>query len=346
MAKRNSLAFYSQGLAVLFLIIISASAIFYFTKKYGPEDVPLIQVVELDAGCQTRRKIDGQCYSGQEPGVFAVMIDNHHAARPQSELSRAGLVYETVVESPVTRFLAFFSHGDTSQKIGPIRSARPFYLSWAKEFNVPYLHVGGSQAALDELAKTYSFDLNEFSAGQYFWRDKQRVMPHNVFTSEELLNQFIQQSSWLLKYDYDGWPFKPEAEPAARGQVKEITLDFGSADAGVKWLYDSANNDYTRYQGGVVHLDAQDRMIKAKNIAIMYSTSKVIDSYGRRETQTLGFGQAIVFHDGQAIKGAWRRESVTQRTKFYDEAQNEIRFNPGQTWIEVLPDHYSPAVYN
>jgi hypothetical protein len=105
------------------------------------------------------------------------MIDNSVFARPPSALSRAGLVYEAEVEGNATRLMAIFSSGKDLNEIGPVRSARPYFIEWAKEFGAPYVHCGGSPEALAILAKGGIIDINEFYGGAYFWRDE----THEIF---------------------------------------------------------------------------------------------------------------------------------------------------------------------
>ncbi len=78
---------------------------------------------------------------------LAVMVENHPDARPQVGLIHADWVFEAIVEGGITRFMAVFSSED-ADTIGPIRSARPFYVHWAAGLNALYVHAGGSQAAL------------------------------------------------------------------------------------------------------------------------------------------------------------------------------------------------------
>ena len=77
----------------------------------------------------------------------------------------------------------------------------------------------------------------------------------------------------------------------------------------------------------------------------MYTESKIIADYGRRETTTVGDGNAHVFFDGQAIEGTWQRDDLDSRTKFYNEGSEEIQFNRGKTWIEVVPTHFPQIEY-
>ena len=46
-------------------------------------------------------------------------------------------------------------------------------------------------------------------------------------------------------------------------------------------------------------------------------------------------GKAIVFLNGVKVEGIWRKEN--NKTRFYDEFENEIKFIPGLIWVELVP---------
>ena len=115
--------------------------------------------------------LNGLMYTKQEKDVWetrrpiAAMIENHVEARPQSGLSLADVVYESVVEGGITRFMGVFYCGVASRNLtlAPVRSARTFYLPWVLEYDALYNHVGGagvcSDVTVDERAKAlYQID--------------------------------------------------------------------------------------------------------------------------------------------------------------------------------------------
>jgi hypothetical protein len=132
-----------------------------------------------------------------EKRPLGVIIENHGDARPQSGLNNADLIYETVAEGGITRFLAIF-HSTPASEIGPVRSARDYFAELANEWGVLFAHVGGSDEVLAQLAqKQYKNidSLNEFFFGKYFRRVKTRAAPHNTYTSHSELNQFLVDRS-------------------------------------------------------------------------------------------------------------------------------------------------------
>lgn len=299
--------------------------------------------VLLEQKCDPIRKIDGRCLTQPETGVYGVMIDNHVGARPPEGLSQASLVYETIVESPITRFLAIFSLDENVKKIGPVRSARPFYVDWIKEFNGPYVHVGGSNEAIENLNATYNFNLDEFFNGSYFYRDNYKSAPHNVFTSSDSIKKVIADKQWSVKSDFDAWLFR--TEPDVDGDKLSVEIDFRTYDFMVRWEYDVTQKNYLRYQGKKVHVDGGGGEIRASNVVILYTEGEIIDNYGRRALKTLGSGVALVFHNGKVIEGLWQRNSLSERTKFYQKDGTEIIFNAGNTWIEVVTSDTAKVIY-
>lgn len=104
--------------------------------------------------------INGALYTKEEKNIWStrrplmVMIENHEEARPQSGLQSADVVYETVAEGGITRFMGVFYCGiigGTNGKydVGPVRSARTYFLDLASEYgDYPlYNHVGGANCS-------------------------------------------------------------------------------------------------------------------------------------------------------------------------------------------------------
>ena len=84
---------------------------------------------------------------------YAVMINNISVARPlQSGLQDAYLMYEIIVEGGETRLMALFKGADVD-KIGPVRSARHYFIDYAMENDAIYVHFGQSPQAQSDIKK-------------------------------------------------------------------------------------------------------------------------------------------------------------------------------------------------
>ncbi len=288
------------------------------------------------AGDLVRRYIDGVLVESGKANIFpiAVIIDNHPDSRPPAGLSQASLVYEAEVEGVTTRYLAIFADWQQIDNIGPVRSARPYFVDWARELSALFVHCGGSPEALAKIIKDNILDFNEFYQGQYFWRGDDRAAPHNVMTSTQKLRSFLMDKD-LIEGKYFSWNFKDD-EPAVEPAGHEIAIP----EFAVRWIYNRDNNDYIRYLGRQEHLDGEGQEIRAKNVILAFMPAEVLDEELRLKIETIGIGQAVVCLDGVCREGEWHKKSATSRTRFYNIDGDEFTFNAGPTWIEVVRPGY------
>ena len=270
------------------------------------------------------------------PQVFGVMIENAADAWPLSGIDKAFLVIEAPVEAGIPRFIAFFSEEDSVEKIGPVRSARPYYVDWADGLQAIYAHVGGSPAALEQIAQGNTLDVNQFWFGEYFWRENgTRYAPHNVYTNTELLVEVIEEAFSLEEPSYDLWSFA-SIEPIAN-PIEDITIDFadGTLYAPV-WTYSVGRNAYLRDQSGYTWLEGGAETW-ADNVIVIAMDIRTIDNVGRKSIESVGTGNALLFNGGDVALVTWRKDAQDDRLVFEKNGE-EVTFAPGVTWIEVVSD--------
>lgn len=332
---------------VIFLVAILLAVYFFYTAN-GQRVKDAVTTlaghdVAADAACVHRRALDGTCvevaWQTHEP-LVAVMIENHTAARPQSGLVDAAVVYEAPVEANFTRFLALYPLADTVGQVGPVRSARPYYLDWLAEHGSPlYMHVGGSPAALSLIAQRDLNDLNEFSYGWYFWRSADRHAPHNTYTASKLW-----QKAWDKYYveqtvpTTTPWLYEETGSMCTADCVEKLTLVFAYPSYIVHWNFNTSTGQYERSQPEGPHQDSDGRQIVADTILVQQVKNRIIDEIGRQEIETIGSGAGMVLRDGFVIPAEWRKLSLGERTRWYDAKTGaEIALRPGKIWIEVVP---------
>lgn len=294
------------------------------------------------AGC-VRRLIDGVWAEPGQENLYpaALIIDNLPEARPAFGLSRANLVYEAEAEGGITRYLAIFAGGEEIEKIGPVRSVRPYFLDWAEELGAVIVHCGGSPEALARIIKEDAYDLNEFYQGHHFWRDRSKLSPHNIFTSTQLLSAYSEEEI-KNQASYFSWKFKDPAENIKEGEVENLSVKIGyyspvmEKDFTVEWKYDIIDNKYIRYLGGDIHKTAGGEIITARNIIVQFAEAEVIDNALRLKMKTIGNGKAVVCLDGKCRTGEWVKKTKFGRTRYYYENGEEAEFNAGATWVEVV----------
>jgi hypothetical protein len=262
-----------------------------------------------------------------ERPVLGIMIENSEAARPQTGLGSAGIVFETVTEGGITRYLALYQE-DMADIVGPVRSLRPHFVDWMMGFDASVAHVGGSAEALQLVEERDAKSLTQFEYPDPYYRSDDRAAPHNMYARTDGLRA-LQGELEHVRSQFDEIPrSKDDAsdDPGAR----EITIDFSSPTYEVEFRYQEDNNSYARYLAGEPHIDrATDEQITVKNVIVIKMPDESIEAVGE--------GEAFVFKDGGAQEVRWQKDSYGTRLKIIDNEGNEVPLNRGGSWIAVIP---------
>lgn len=340
-----------------------------FPTPSGPKD----QACPLNGAKFTKTEKD--LWEKRRP--LLVMIENHEDSRPQSGLSKADVVYEAVAEGAITRLMAVFYCADAlyalpgDYDLGPVRSARTYFLDWASEYaDYPlYSHVGGAglcnDPTVDPRAKAlcqiekYGWknketrsDLDQFALGFKVCRREPDRVGHPVATEHSmycsslalwetaegrnLTNINSKNVPW--NKNFRSWLFKDDS--SSSGSVSpefDFWRDYKAYT--VKWDYDKGTNSYKRSNGGSPHVDFNTKeQIVAKNVVVQFTQEKgPLDEHKHLLYTTVGTGRALIFQDGLVSEGKWSKASRTERTLFFDSRGKEVKFNRGPIWIEILP---------
>ncbi len=275
--------------------------------------------------------------------IFGVMIENAYDAWPLSGLEEAFLVIEAPVEGDIPRFIAFFKADQETKKIGPVRSARPYYIDYASEFGAIYAHVGGSPEALEKVRATDVVqDLDQFFESEYFYRQTTggRYAPHNVFTSMESLRGAIDEFS-VTEFAYGLWKRKAGE---SRGNLS-LRVNQSLGVYRVLWRYNPSTNNYVRLQGDRVMTVENGKRVIVDAVVVIETDVRSIDDLGRKAVTTIGDGYGLLAQDGVVEEITWKKPSAEERLRFYDETGKEVAINTGRTWIHVVDTLESATAY-
>lgn len=326
-------------LVSMIAILILAGAIYWFVikkdakpsvkntntvvvkKTEKPKTISPLTGVELsDASLATRP-------------VTGLMIENSPDSRPQSGINEAGVVVEAVAEGGITRFLVIFQ--DTKpQYIGPVRSARPYYIDYALGFDAGYGHVGGSPDALNDIKSLGVKDLDQFFNSGAYWRINERSAPHNVYTSFEKLDELNKAKGYSSsKYT----PLERKKDVPQTPTAVSIDFNISGPLYSPHFQYDGINNNYKRSQGGEAHVDLKSGAQIAPKVVIAIITDKGYMSDGSHSTyRTTGTGKVYVFQDGIVSEGTWQKTARNSSLVLTDKNGLPMKLNAGQTWISLL----------
>ncbi len=270
---------------------------------------------------------------------LAIMIDNHPDARPQSGIAKADVVWEAPVEGGLTRDLAIFRSASATE-IGPVRSARPYFLRWAREYDALYAHVGGSDEALAELASGALGldDVNEFSNGSTFWRDSRRSAPHNTYTSSQRLKALIDKKQWSPTTEAVDATSR-EREAATGTPATIVTAVATTGGDAIEFRWDDEASGYALWRRGRQMRDRDGTPIMPRTVVVLpMGMVDISDPHakGLIGLQTIGTGDAVVFRNGVAQTGFWEKKSPAEPTRVMDANRQRIPFSEGQIWYVVI----------
>ncbi|CAM4425167.1 hypothetical protein FHS16_003727 [Paenibacillus endophyticus] len=275
-----------------------------------------------------------------EARPIVVMINNFAAARPQSGLSNADVVWEVLAEGGITRLIAVFqSTAALTDTIGPIRSIRPYLIDIGDSYGAVLAHAGASTdgyAVLQRQGKPY---LDEISnAGSYFWRSKERKAPHNLYSSLEKLRTGAEKKKYSLDKQVPPYTFAEAGSTEAGVPASDITISFLLKNYSVGYLYDSAAGLYKRSIGGKPHIDLNNNeQLSGTNLVVLGANHKTLDNEGRLAVDMASEGPAILFQKGKAIEADWVRAPDGMIRIVKDGA--ELPFVPGKTFFHIVPNN-------
>ena len=266
--------------------------------------------------------------------VTGIMIENSPDARPQSGLKDAGVVFEAIAEGGITRFLALYQEAQPDY-IGPIRSARPYYLDWLLPFDASLAHAGGSPEALQQIKSLGVKDLDQFANSGAYTRVTSRYAPHNVYSSIARLEESEKKKGYTGS-TFTGFARKAE-QPSTQPTAKSIDFNISAFLYNPHYDYDAVSNSYKRSLGGKPDVDEKSgAQISSKVVVALVMGYGIADDGKHSVYTTTGSGTVYVFQDGGVTQGTWQKADRKAQFVFTDAQGAPIKFNPGQTWLSVV----------
>lgn len=313
-------------------------AYFKFFKKDTPEPVKKKPKEE-----QSLKIVD----PNSKTRIEAVSIDNVAEAYPQKGLQDAFIVYEFLVEGGSTRLLALYKDQDLTE-IGPVRSARHYFIDYVMENDAIFTHFGRSPRAEKEINDFDIADIDGLTADTAFWRDSTYIAPHNAFTSSERISKFMKNAKYngesdtplLLNYSVKPIVFAEGDGPQPVTNAKIYYSQFFT-----EYKYNAETKAYEKYSYGEPHMDAKtNTVVSVKNIIVtqipMFPLTGFGSGEGRQDMDNVGSGTGYFITEGQSIPIKWEKTSREAQTKYYKQDGSPLEVNDGNTFIQMQPEGF------
>lgn len=333
-----------KWLLAIALLLAAAALAFWFIGRGGPEQPaapePPEGQGEIPEEVLTEAPFTGLDGSGpySKRAVMAV-INNHPAARPQTGLAEADIVFEMIAEYNITRFLALYQ-SQFPVNVGPVRSARDYFVELAAAYDAFFVAHGYSPEAKRLLDAGAVDHINGMQYdGTLFKRSLDRVAPHNSYITYENIQLAMDMVGASPNYSIKApYTFSAPGDNDKLGeQATSIEVTYGGDPLFAStYLYDPETGRYTRASGGTVSADKETlQQIEVSNVLVLEASHQTIDSKGRQEIDLASGGPALLFQDGIVRELAWQEESGMLVP--VDE-NGTADLTQGKTWVHIVPD--------
>lgn len=277
---------------------------------------------------------------------IAVMLSSDDEARPLSGLS----VAELVIEMPIfiggaTRLMAIYVC-DLPEEIGSIRSARHDFIPLAQGLDAIFLHWGGSYLALDLLSQDLIDDIDALSNPfDTFYRKTTIAKPHNGFTDQERILKACQGLNYRLSSNLEPYAHQETKSnglsitPSEAANAKTGLLKIGyPGEFALIYHYDSKTNQYLRWRNEKEEIDRNNLIQITASVVVVMRTGVYPLTAEYNQVVVEGRGQCQVFQNGQVQDCIWHKDknNLDSKLKFLDATGAEIKFIPGQIWLEIV----------
>ncbi|MEZ0448111.1 DUF3048 domain-containing protein [Cellulomonas sp. ICMP 17802] len=273
---------------------------------------------------------------------LAVKIENTAVARPQTGLDQADVVWETIVEFDVSRFIAVF-HSQVPAEVGPIRSVRPMDPVILAPMHGLLAFSGGQQGILDLVAASGVQMISHDAGAPGMYRTKDRAAPHNVYGTP---------ATWwgIADADHQAPPgeqftFARSADRATAvvsgSPATSLTFRLSSASS-PSWTWDAASGTWLRSEGAVPATARSGARLSAVNV-VSITADHPNTGFGAQggapvPTYTLiGSGEGVAATGGKTVPVRWQKESQDAPMRLFTLDGKPADLAPGTTWVELVP---------
>lgn len=273
----------------------------------------------------------------------AVIFNNRQKATPQRGIECADILYEIPAEGGITRLIGVYMDISGAEQLGSIRSIRPYFVDIVKCIDPVIIHAGASNDAYVKMKSegiTFIDGVNGNS--QIFFRDAWRKAnvgyEHSLMVDTSLVPGYLEKKKIKTQIS----------------EVPDLGLSFGDSsaedgDTAINLKVSLSNSKTTSFRfsesdglyyasqfGAFMTDETTGRQLAVKNVIIMKTKMKVIDSEGRLAVTTTGSGDGWYACGGHYVPINWSRKSTTEPFKYTHSDGSIVTMGAGVTYVCVI----------
>lgn len=264
---------------------------------------------------------------GRPPPMVAIKIDNAPAARPQTGLGAAEIVYVLPVEGGLTRLLALYGD-DLPDVAGPVRSARRLDADVLAQYGVPtFAYAGAAKRLLPRIQQGSVVDGSPRTVPDAYFREQDRKAPHNLYVRPHGLPEPAEAPPGPAFARGEG---PPGGKPVDRHEVAypATTYTFTWSEDDRRWRVAMDGEPAT---------DAGEPVTVAGVIEQVVAMMRTDPEVGRPIPQALGTGAVTALRDGERFSGSWSDRSPEAPLQLYTDEGNQLLLPDGPLWVLIVP---------
>lgn len=347
------------AIAVIVAVIAAAAGV-YFGVFYNKEEPTTTTVPTTTTTTQapviitnplTGEPDYNEAAVGKRP--VAVVVENSPQARPQYNMDTPDIIFEGEVEGGITRMLWLYADMTSlPDRVGPSRSARPGFVEFSEFFDSIFVHFGGSHSkgnyvgGYETIEKDDVDNIDGMSVSSCFKRQSDKASPHNAALLGDKLVEAIEKKGYRTDIDKDAF--------SAFSFYDKFTPVPGTACSGIKVKVSSRSDTrsltYNSTDKAYVNESDYKSEIKFTNVIVMFADTTYVDKdnykgSGKTETYcnySFTSGTGKLASGGMVQDFTW---SVDDNVlSFKDEQGNELKLNPGKSWICLASANHEGSV--
>ncbi|MGC4176089.1 DUF3048 domain-containing protein [Demequina sp.] len=272
--------------------------------------------------------------------ALSIKIENTEAARPQTNLEFADVVFEENVEYGISRLIAVYQ-SNYPDEVGPIRSMRPMDKNIMGSLGGPLVFSGAQRRFINDAAASGTVLIAQDVGSYGFFRTSDKPAPHNLHGhpadfAEQSKGAVAPKEQWAFAY-----PGTMATATLLGKPTSKIDIRFSSYSH-PHWEWNADKSLWMRYEYDSPHKAASGTQLSATNVVVIYVTVRETGatSVGMSVPETLVAGEkgkGFVATGGKRIAVTWSKKSRTAPFVLKDSNGDAVAMAPGQTWWELVP---------
>lgn len=261
-----------------------------------------------------------------------IIVDNSILSLPQSGLEKADLVYEFPTNGDETRLVAIF-YRHLPDSIGPVVEAKPYFVEKAYEYNAILVHADADERSYQLLEELGVPNIDEFALEEAFWTNTQQLPPLDIYTGYSYLKPYLAEFEAVnitSRFSFGGISIQ-----LGTANNEKIEINY-SSNCRVFYQYSAWEGFFKRYFNNTPHLMDDGAALTVDNLVIQFVNVSYNGANSDLDILLRGSGRILFFKDGELTLGTWLKAGPGWTT-YVDNRGRSLRFNPGVTWIQIVP---------